>query len=85
MDMATHNFLNHVGTDGSTPAIRASEAGFEGIYVGENIAHGYSSVEEVIIGWKNSEAHCKNLMSYHYHFMGVATSDYYWTLVLGSE
>jgi uncharacterized protein YkwD len=85
LDMSTKNFLNHVGSDGSTPANRASEAGFQGTYIGENIARGYRSVDEVILGWKSSEAHCKNIMNYHYKYMGVATIDYYWTLVLGSE
>lgn len=85
LDMSTKNFLNHVGSDGSTPLIRASDAGFPGIYIGENIARGYGSVDAVLEGWKNSEAHCKNLMNYRYNYMGVATMDYYWTLVLGSE
>jgi uncharacterized protein YkwD len=85
LDMSANSFLNHIGTDGSTPVIRAKDAGFEGIYVGENIARGYTSVEEVLLGWKSSEFHCKNLMNYHYTYIGVATNNYYWTLVLGGE
>jgi uncharacterized protein YkwD len=85
LDMSIKNFLNHIGSDGSTPAMRANEAGFTGLYIGENIARGYSSVDDVVEGWKNSPPHCRTIMNFRFQYMGVATNNQYWTLVLGGE
>ena len=67
--MATQNFLAHEGKDGSTPSQRAQSAGY-GLYVGENIAAGQGSIEEVMTGWKNSPGHFKNMINNEYMHVG---------------
>ena len=67
--MASQNFLEHEGKDGSTPSQRGQRAGY-GLYVGENIAAGYASVKEVMTGWTNSPGHFKNMINSEYMHVG---------------
>lgn len=84
-DMAANRFLSHYGSDGSTPYLRVTEAGFEGAFFGENIARGYVTIQDVMKQWRNSEGHCKTIMDDHYYFMAVAFEDYYWVQLFGSN
>lgn len=70
-DMADRQELSHAGGDGSTPGDRAMRAGFAWRAVGENIASGQSSAEQVVADWLNSAHHCANLMDPDYSEMGV--------------
>ena len=83
--MAAADIFSHIGTDGSTPPRRALEAGFEGAYIGENIARGYITIADVMKQWKNSESHCKTMMDGHFNFMAVAYEEYYWVQMFGSD
>lgn len=49
-------------------------------YVGENIAYGYTDVEDVMDGWMNSEGHRANILSekFEYVGIGICQSDDYW-------
>lgn len=77
-DMAQNRWFDHTGTDGSTIAVRVSDAGYNWSAVGENIAHGYKSISQVLAGWQKSEGHCRNLMKAAYAEMGVARVGTYW-------
>ena len=68
--MATQNFFDHEGQDGSTPSQRAQSAGYGYYGVGENIAAGQTSIEEVMTGWKNSPGHFKNMIKSEYMHVG---------------
>jgi uncharacterized protein YkwD len=68
-EMAAQNFLAHEGKDGSTPSQRGQSAGY-GVYVGENIAAGQRSIEEVMTGWTNSPGHFKNMINSEYMHVG---------------
>ena len=90
-DMAKHNMLEHTGTDGSTPDVRVKRAGYSWRVVGENIASGPTTAEEVMEGWLASPGHCENLMSPRFSEMGIAwvvdprsASGVYWSQVFGS-
>jgi uncharacterized protein YkwD len=85
-DMARHNQFDHEGTDGSTPAQRATRAGYVWRTVGENIAAGATSAEEVMEGWLASPGHCENLMDPRFTETGIgyvvdarSESGVYWT------
>ena len=82
-DMAANNFLSHYGSDGSTPYSRITDAGFDGAFLGENIARGYITIQDVMEQWKKSPSHCKTIMDLHYSYMAVAYEDYYWVQVFG--
>lgn len=61
-DMATQNYFSHVSPSGSTPAQRVSKEGYQWESVSENIAAGYSTVEDVVNGWVNSPGHFQNIL-----------------------
>jgi uncharacterized protein YkwD len=71
-DMARHSMLEHEGTDGSSPAVRISRTGYTWRTIGENIASGPITAEEVMAGWLASPDHCANLMSPRFTEMGLA-------------
>jgi uncharacterized protein YkwD len=71
-DMAERQILSHAGRDGSTPGDRATRSGYTWHAVGENIALGQSTAEQVVADWLKSSHHCANLMDPDYSEMGVA-------------
>jgi uncharacterized protein YkwD len=77
-DMAGKRHFSHTGSDGSTVAQRVTDAGYQWSFVGENIAYGYRSIEQVVAGWQKSAGHCRNLMKASYVEMGVARRGTYW-------
>jgi uncharacterized protein YkwD len=89
-DMATHNYFDHEGTDGTRVMQRATTRGYAWRAIGENIAGGDGSVERVMAGWLRSPDHCKNIMNPEYADVAVACVERdgtrwgtYWTMVLG--
>lgn len=71
-DMAMHTRMQHAGSDGSTPAQRAARQGYRWKTIGENVAAGADTAEEVVAGWLDSPGHCANIMSPQFAEMGVA-------------
>jgi hypothetical protein len=47
------------------------DAGLNWTYVGENIAMGYTSPEDVMDGWMNSQGHRNNILNSRYKYIGV--------------
>lgn len=89
-DMAQKNYFSHTSQDGRTLGQRVTAAGYVWSNVGENIAAGQQSVEQVVTGWANSPGHCRNLMNANFRDVAVAcvrnnSSDFrlYWTMNLG--
>ena len=89
-DMASHDFFEHEGSDRSTPAVRATRVGYEWRSVGENIAAGSTTAEQVVDGWLKSPGHCANIMSDRFTEMGIAfatnpksDAGIYWSQVFG--
>lgn len=90
LDMARNNFFSHTGSDGLEVWDRSIAQGYRYRYIGENIAAGQRSVNEVQNGWTDSPSHCANIMQQEIVEMGAAcvvnqNSDYltYWTVVVG--
>lgn len=90
-DMAQHGSLSHSGSDGSTPAERATRAGYRWKLVGENIAAGQPTPEQVVAEWLGSPGHCSNIMDPAYAEMGIAFAyearsekGVYWSQVFGT-
>lgn len=89
-DMARHSFLEHKGSDGSAVADRVSRERYDWRSVGENIASGQTTPEEVVTGWLRSPGHCENIMESRFTEMGVAfavdgksDAGVYWAQVFG--
>ena len=87
-DMAIRGVMDHAGGDGSTAAERATRAGYAWRSVGENVATGQSTPEQVVAGWLDSARHCANIMSADFTEMGVAVASnprgVYWAQLFGA-
>jgi len=70
-DMALHDFFSHTGSDGSSPWERMTRAGYQFSGAGENIAAGYTSPEDVMDGWMNSQGHRANILNCAFRDIGV--------------
>jgi uncharacterized protein YkwD len=73
-DMATHNYFEHEDLAGHSPADRVRAVGYREKLVGENIAYGPKSADEVVQGWLDSPGHCENIMDPRFAEMGIAYS-----------
>ena len=83
-DMATNEFLDHTGSDGSTLRERADDAGYTW-GVGENAAQVPSSgsAADVMAGWRSSWHHNENMLDPQWTVVGIArmqaaSGDWYW-------
>lgn len=90
-DMGKHGYLDHTGSDGSTPGTRLNRTGYQRRLVGENIAAGPATPEEAVRGWLESPGHCANIMDKRFRDMGVAHTfnpsskhGVYWAQVLAA-
>jgi uncharacterized protein YkwD len=90
-DMATWGYMNHTGRDGSSPARRISRSGYRWSEVGENLASGVMTADEVVTGWLGSPEHCANLMDPLYRQVGVGYAvnphdqrGVYWAMEFGT-
>jgi len=70
-DMARRDYFDHRSPEGTGPMQRAQAAGFQGGFVGENIAAGQRSPQDVVRDWVESPGHCVNLMNPRYRYLGV--------------
>lgn len=73
-DMAQHDYFEHEDLSGHTPAERVRAVGYAEKLVGENIAYGPESADEVVQGWLASPGHCENIMDPRFAEMGIAYS-----------
>ncbi|QDG53361.1 hypothetical protein FIV42_22210 [Persicimonas caeni] len=91
-DMVANNFLGHEGSDGSDFAERIRRTNYTGNPVGENVAGGQRSSEEVVAGWVDSDGHCRNIMNGQATRIGVGYAEgnnntqypTYWVQVFGN-
>jgi uncharacterized protein YkwD len=87
-DMAEKNYFEHVDPAGQSPADRVRAVGYSEKLVGENIAYGPKSVDEVVQGWLDSPGHCENIMDPRFVEMGIGLAPghvkrgLYWVQVL---
>ncbi len=72
VDMAQQDYFEHVDLQGHTPADRVRATGYRERLVGENIAYGPTSADEVVQGWLGSTGHCENIMDPRFVEMGLA-------------
>ena len=73
-DMAVHDYFEHQDLSGQSPADRVRATGYREKLVGENIAYGPQSIEEVVKGWLGSPDHCENIMDPRFAQMGIASA-----------
>ena len=70
-DMLARGYFAHRSPSGTTVRERAKAAGYDWRAVGENIAFGQTSVDEVVTTWLESPGHRKNILSPNFSELGV--------------
>lgn len=71
IDMANQDYFDHTSLDGRSPWDRIRAEGYDFLAAGENIAAGYATPAEVMVGWMNSPGHRANILSADFNEMGV--------------
>jgi len=93
-DMADHDFLDHTGSDGSSPFDRIGRAGYSSGFAGENIAAGEPAPENAMADWMNetppNDGHRQNILNPNYREIGIGYAfregtqyGHYWTQDFG--
>ncbi|MGL4630302.1 MAG: CAP domain-containing protein [Leadbetterella sp.] len=89
VDMYTKKYFSHFSKDDNKDfKYRASLQGYKSNTMGENIYYNSFSFESPdfpFLGWKESEGHCKNMMSEKFKEMGVGNEEGYWTQLFGTR
>ena len=65
-DMLARSYFAHRSPDGKTVRERARLAGYEWSAIGENLAEGQQSVDEVVEAWMRSPGHRENVLDRKY-------------------
>jgi uncharacterized protein YkwD len=70
-DMLKRGYFDHRSPAGTTVRERSRAAGYNWAAIGENIAFGQTSVDEVVETWMDSPGHRKNILSPNFTELGV--------------
>lgn len=70
-DMADNGYFDHDNLEGRSPFDRMREAGFDGCAMGENIAEGQPTPQDVVQDWLGSPGHCANMRQPMFDALGV--------------
>ena len=86
--MAEHAKTTHQGPDGTTPAQRVKQQGYNYVKMAENVAGGSETPEAVLQGWMHSPPHRQNILG-PFSDVGVARATGtdgrpYWCVVFGA-
>ena len=89
-DLGKNAYWSHVDLFGRTPAQRATEFGFFGSVLGENLAAGPALGSDILALWQASPGHNANLLYAGYSVCGIARVyvpgspyGFYWVIDLG--
>ena len=87
-DMAANGYFDHNSQDGRTFTDRASDEGYDSA-IGENIAEGQTTADDVMNAWMNSDGHRANIVNCDAKAIGMGVADAadgsrYWTQDFGS-
>ena len=70
-DQGDHGRISHTGSDGSSLQQRAESAGYHGwTALGENVAMGQHSIDQVMADWMASPGHRANILNPTYTSVG---------------
>ncbi len=86
-DMADRSTMTHKGSDGTEVSDRVKTQKYDYRRVGENIASGRLTIEQVMEGWMKSESHRKNILGGFSQIGAAVVRDEngipYWCVVFG--
>lgn len=89
-DMYDRNYFSHTSKDGRSMEDRIVLAGYifngyKSFFIGENIAKGQESIQEVTDAWFKSVDHCHNLMNPMYKEIAVVQYNDTWVQDFGGR
>jgi uncharacterized protein YkwD len=70
-DMLARGYFAHRSPAGTTVRERSKAAGYDWRTIGENLAYGQTSVEEVVQTWLESPGHRRNILNPDFRELGV--------------
>lgn len=62
---------------------RIAEQGYTYSYIGENVAAGQTTPEQVMHAWTHSRAHYLNMTAANFKHIGIARAGNYWCVCFG--
>jgi len=75
-DMFAHQYFEHTSPNGKNAADLVSGAGYEYLWVGENLALGIFESEKALVdAWMGSPGHRANILNSHFEEIGVAVDE----------
>lgn len=74
-DMAARNYWSHNTPDGQTPWTFITAAGYGYQTAGENLAYGFATANDTLIGWMNSPEHRANILNTTYVDVGFGIAN----------
>lgn len=74
-DMIKNKYFAHFSPDGTTPWYFITQAGYNFLYAGENLAINFTDSNDVENAWMNSPTHRDNLLNINYKDLGIATKE----------
>lgn len=89
-DLAARDRLDHLSANGASLRQRLRDAGYAMRLAGENLAGGPETLDEALVQWLASPAHCENLMEARFEEIGLAcvtgpgSLQRYWVLQLAA-
>ncbi len=72
--MAKNEYFAHYSPDGVSPWYWFSQAGYNFVHAGENLAIHFTDSSEVVEAWMNSPTHRANIMNGNYQEIGIGTA-----------
>ncbi|MFM1654112.1 CAP domain-containing protein [Brevibacillus sp. B_LB10_24] len=78
VDMENNHYFDHISPTLGSPSDMISQSGIQYMTMGENIAMGQRSPQEVMQQWMNSEGHRANIMNSNFDTIGIAYYNGYW-------
>lgn len=74
-DMVSRGYWAHVTPDGKQPWWFITNAGYQYLSAGENLAYGFMTSDATITGWMNSPSHRTNLLNGTFTEVGFGIAD----------
>jgi len=74
LDMAEKSYFAHFSPEGLTPWSFITNANYDFLYAGENLAVYFSDSEDVVNAWMKSPLHRENILSHNFTEIGIATA-----------
>lgn len=74
-DMVARNYWSHNTPDGQEPWVFFTNAGYDYLAAGENLAYGFATSEDTVTGWMNSPGHRANILNGTYQEVGFGMAN----------